>query len=216
MTIAIIGAGRIGQALARSLVLQRYTVRFGVSKPVRHADLPARFECHVSVHSVAEAIARAQSVILATPYAALLQVARDVADWEQRVLVDATNPIAPGLAGLLVGTTSSGAEQIAASANRARVVKCFTTTGFENMAQPQYPAGALFMPVAGDDADARQKVLTLATLIGFDAVDMGALAAARYVEPWAMVWIEMAMRLGHGRQFGFVCQRRDAVSGGMS
>jgi predicted dinucleotide-binding enzyme len=216
MTIAIIGAGRVGQALAQSLIAQRYTVRFGVPEPARHAELPARFKDRASVHTVAEAISPAPTVILATPYAAALQVARDVADWEQRILIDATNPIAPGLAGLLVGTTTSGAEQIAAATNGARVVKCFNTTGFENMAQPQYPAGALFMPVAGDDADARQKVLALATLIGFDAVDMGALAAARYLEPWAMVWIEMAMRLGHGRQFGFVCQRRSAGSGRMS
>ncbi len=215
MTIAIIGAGRVGQALAHSLVAQRDTVRFGVPEPARHVDLPARFEGRASVHTVAEAIGPAGTVILATPYAAALQVARDVADWAQRILIDATNPIAPGMAGLLVGTTTSGAEQIAAAANRARVVKCFNTTGFENTAQPQYPAGALFMPVAGDDADARQKVVALATLIGFDAVDMGALAAARYLEPWAMVWIEMAMRLGHGRQFGFVCQRRTEPSVGM-
>lgn len=213
MTIAIIGAGRVGQALARALVEQRHTVRFGVPEPARHAELPSRFASRASVHSVAQAIAPAQTVILATPYAAALQVAREVADWEQRILVDATNPIAPGMAGLLVGTTSSGAEQIAAAARQARVVKCFNSTGFENMAEPQYPAGGLFMPVAGDDADARQKVLALATLIGFDAVDMGPLAAARYLEPWAMVWIEMALRLGHGRQFGFVRQQRGAAAG---
>lgn len=214
MTIAIIGAGRVGQALAHALVAQRHTVRFGVPEPARHAELPHTFEGRATVHTVAEAIAPAQTVILATPYAAALQVAREVADWAQRILIDATNPIAPGMAGLLVGTTSSGAEQIAALATGARVVKCFNTTGFDNMAQPQYPAGALFMPVAGDDADARQKVLALATLIGFDAVDMGALAAARYLEPWAMVWIEMAMRLGHGRQFGFIRQRRTVAPGG--
>lgn len=213
MTIAIIGAGRVGQALARSLVEQRHTVRFGVPEPARHAELPARFGARASVHGVAQAIAPAQTVILATPYAAALQVAREVEDWEQRILVDATNPIAPGMAGLLVGTTSSGAEQIAAAAKQARVVKCFNSTGFENMAEPRYPAGGLFMPVAGDDADARQKVLALATLIGFDAVDMGPLAAARYLEPWAMVWIEMALRLGHGRQFGFVRQQRSAPAG---
>ncbi len=210
MTIAIIGAGRVGQALAQALTAQGHAVRFGVPEPARHAGLPAQFAGRASVHGVAEAIAPVETAILATPYAGALQVARDVGDWGHRILVDATNPIAPGMSGLLVGTTTSGAEQIAAAANQARVVKCFNTTGFENLSQPQYPAGALFMPVAGDDAAARQKVIALATLIGFDPVDMGALAAARYIEPAAMVWIEMAMRLGHGRQFGFVCQRRPA------
>lgn len=208
MTIAIIGAGRVGKALAHALVAQRYTVRFGVPEPERHAEVPARFKGHASVHTVVEAIQAVETVILATPYASALQVAREVPDWAQRILVDATNPIAPAMAGLIVGTTTSGAEQIAAAAHGARVVKCFNTTGFENMSNPQYAAGGLFMPLAGDDAAARQRVLALATLIGFEPVDMGGLTAARYLEPWAMVWIEMAMRLGHGRRFGFVCQRQ--------
>ena len=93
-------------------------------------------------------------------------------------------------------------------AHRARVVKAFNTTGFDNMLNPAYPGGALFLPVAGDDAEARRKVIALATLTGFDAVDLGGLAAARYLEPWAMVGIEMAMRLGHGRNFGFIRQQR--------
>jgi 8-hydroxy-5-deazaflavin:NADPH oxidoreductase len=161
------------------------------------------------VGTVEDAIGPAELVILATPHLAALQVARQVPDWAQRVLVDATNPIAPGLAGLTVGTTTSGAEEIARLARHARVVKAFNTTGFENMADPHYPGGDLFMPVAGDDAEARARVLALATLIGFDAVDLGPLAAARYLEPMAMVWIELALRRGHGRDFGFVRATRE-------
>jgi 8-hydroxy-5-deazaflavin:NADPH oxidoreductase len=203
-SIAVIGAGRVGQALARALVAKRYQVRFGVPDPARHANLAAQFKGKATVGLVGDAIEPAGIVILATPYAAALQVARDVPDWQHRILVDATNPIAPGMDGLLVGTVTSGAQQIALLANQARVVKAFNSTGFENLANPRYPSGSLFMPVAGDDAEARQKVIALATLIGFDAVNLGELSAARYVEPWAMLWIEMAMRQGHGRRFGFI------------
>jgi len=66
------------------------------------------------------------------------------------------------------------------------------------------------MPVAGDDAEARAKVVALATLLGFDAVDLGPLSRARYREPWAMVWIQMAKRPEHGRRFGFVRITADA------
>jgi 8-hydroxy-5-deazaflavin:NADPH oxidoreductase len=76
------------------------------------------------------------------------------------------------------------------------------------MVDPRYTGGDLFMPLARDDGEARAKVISVAILLGSDAVDMGALAAARYLEPWAMVWIEMAMRLGHVRGFGFVRARR--------
>jgi predicted dinucleotide-binding enzyme len=82
-------------------------------------------------------------------------------------------------------------------------VKAFNTTGAENMADTRYAGGQPFMPVCGDDAEARKRVLALATLIGFDAVDCGDLKAARYLEPFAMTWIHMAIKLGHGRSFAF-------------
>jgi predicted dinucleotide-binding enzyme len=39
--------------------------------------------------------------------------------------------------------------------------------------------------------------------IGFDAVDCGDLESARYLEPFAMTWIHMAIKLGQGRSFAF-------------
>ena len=50
--------------------------------------------------------------------------------------------------------------------------------------------------------------LALASLIGFDAVDCGGLSTARYLEPFAMTWIHMAIKLGHGRSFAFARLRR--------
>lgn len=90
----------------------------------------------------------------------------------------------------------------------ARVVKAFNTTGAENMADSRYAQGQPMMPVAGDDAAARQQVMALATLIGFDAIDMGPLSAARYLEPLAMVWIHLAFRQGQGRRFAFARMTR--------
>ena len=48
----------------------------------------------------------------------------------------------------------------------------------------------------------------LDTLIGCDAVNLGDLKAARYLEPFAMTWIHMAILLGHGRSFAFARLRR--------
>jgi predicted dinucleotide-binding enzyme len=147
-------------------------------------------------------------VILAVPYTAAQGVAGDIADWRQKILVDATNPLAPGLAGLSLGTNTSGAEQIAVAARGARVVKAFNTTGADNMADSAYAAGRIFMPVCGDDAEARARVLALASLLGFDAVDCGELKAARYLEPFAMTWIHLALKMGHGRRFAFARMTR--------
>jgi predicted dinucleotide-binding enzyme len=142
------------------------------------------------------------------PYAAVAPIATAIPDWHGKILVDATNPLAPGLAGLSIGTTTSAAEELAKVAHGARVVKAFNTTGAENMADPRYAGGLAVMPVCGDDADARQQVMALATLIGFEAVDCGGLAAARYLEPFAMTWIHLAIKQGHGRKFAFSILRR--------
>jgi predicted dinucleotide-binding enzyme len=208
MTIAILGAGNVGMALARNLVSHGERVHFGVPDATKYAAAVAALGASARIGTVAQAIAEADLAILAVPYGAAQQVAESVRDWRNRILVDATNPLAPGLAGLALGTTTSGAEQVAQSARGARVVKAFNTTGAENMAEPRFAAGAVFMPVAGDDADARARVVALATLLGFDAVDVGPLAAARYLEPFAMTWIHMAIKRGMGRDFAFGLLRR--------
>lgn len=208
MSISIIGAGNVGQALAQALSKKGEPVFVGVPEPEKYRGKLQALGEHVRVGTASEAIEASEVVILAVPYNAADSVARCVPDWKGKILVDATNPLAPGLAGLSLGTTTSGAEEIAKAARGARVVKAFNTTGAENMADSRYTGGAVFMPVCGDDAEARTRVIALATLIGFDAVDCGDLKSARYLEPFAMTWIHMAIKLGHGRRFAFARLRR--------
>jgi len=203
MKLSILGAGNVGMALARALLRAGQPVTLGVPDPKRYADAVAALGPQATLTRSDDAVDRADVVILAVPYPAALAIAQARADWQGRVLVDATNPLAPGLSGLSLGTTTSGAEQLAGLARGARVVKAFNSTGAENMADSRYPQGRPMMPVAGDDAAARQQVMALATLIGFDAVDMGPLTAARYLEPLAMVWIHLAFHQGQGRRFAF-------------
>lgn len=200
-TIAILGAGNVGAALARNLRALGDNIHFGVPDPDKYRDLAASLGA--AIGSVEEAIAQADIAILAVPYAAALAIAEQVPDWNGRILIDATNPLAPGLSGLSLGTTTSAAEQIAARARNARVVKCFNVTGAENMGDPRRLNGEVFMPVAGDDADARAAVVALAARMGFDALDAGALAAARYLEPFAMTWIHLAFARAQGRDWAF-------------
>ncbi len=206
--IALLGAGNVGTALARNLIAHGESVHFGVPDPEAHRALADRLGARVG--TVAEAVAAADRVVLAVPYAAALEIADAITDWNGRILIDATNPLAPGLSGLSVGTTTSAAEQIAARARNARVVKCFNVTGAENMADPGALDAPVFMPVAGDDADARADVLALATRLGFDAVDAGPLRAARFTEAFAMTWIHLAFAGGQGRAWAFSRAQRRA------
>jgi predicted dinucleotide-binding enzyme len=209
MSISIIGAGNVGMALGRAFTLRGESIVFGVPDPEKYRESVSALGDGASVASTAQAIAASDVVILAVPYAALPAIAQSVPDWQGKILIDATNPLAPGLSGLSLGTTTSGAEELAKLALGARVVKAFNTTGAENMADTRYPGGAPIMPLCSDDADAKQRVATLATLIGFEAVDMGPLMAARYLEPFAMTWIHLALKQGYGRKFAFGMLRRN-------
>lgn len=208
MKIAILGAGHVGMALTTALTGRGEAVTVGVPDPAKYADAVDALGPLASLTTTTPAIEGAELVILAVPYAAALGIAEGRPDWQGRILVDATNPLAPGLAGLELGTTTSGAERIAALAHGSRVVKAFNSTGAENMADSRYEGGRPFMPVCGDDAQARTAVAALATRLGFDAVDAGPLQAARYLEPFAMTWIHLAFRCGQGRRFAFSLLRR--------
>jgi predicted dinucleotide-binding enzyme len=209
--IAIIGAGNVGKALAAGLRRAGAEFVFGVPEPEKHQALAS--EMGSRALTVEDAIGVAEIVVLAVPHAAAESVAVSMPDWGGRILVDATNPIAPKLAGLTIGTTTSAAEELANAAKGARVVKAFNTTGAENMANPAYGDHRVFLPVCGDDPAARAAVVDLARRMGFDAEDIGPLSAARYLEPFAMTWIHMSFACGFGRDFAFVRLRRESAQG---
>jgi 8-hydroxy-5-deazaflavin:NADPH oxidoreductase len=160
------------------------------------------------VGTVAEAAEFGEVVVLATPWSGTEATVRAAGDLTGKVVIDCTNPLKSDLSGLEVGHVTSGAEQVAAWAPGAMVVKAFNTTGFNVMANPAIKGVRTVMFVCGDDAAAKQVGLTLAADVGFDPVDAGQLAVARWLEPLAMLWIHLAMRGPVGRDFGFALLRR--------
>lgn len=69
------------------------------------------------------------------------------------------------------------------------MLQAFNTVGREVMENPLFGADHAFMPVAGNEKAARDTIVALAKAIGFNAVDVGALKKARYLEALAMLWI---------------------------
>ena len=197
MTLAILGAGSVGTTLGAGFARAGHAIVYGVRDPdaAKHAPLRA---AGARVTTMAGAVEGADAVILATPWAAAEAALKAAGDLGGRPLLDATNPIGPGFA-LTHGHTDSGGEQVARWAPSARVVKVFNTTGTENMADPRYGAARAAMFVCGDDADACALAVGLAGDLGFQALRVGPLAKARVLEPAAMVWTQLALALGNGR-----------------
>lgn len=201
MRIAIIGAGRVGRALGTRWSAGAHDVVYGVRDPAdpKHTGLTAT--------TPTEAVRDAAVVVIALPWAATETVVRGL-EVGDAVVIDATNPLAAGARELAEHPDLSGAQLVAEWSGSGRVVKAFNTTGSQNMADSAYPGGRPLMPLAGDDAEAKQVVAELAAELGFDPVDTGPLAAARDLEHLASIWIRLAYPLGNGPGIAFALLRR--------
>jgi predicted dinucleotide-binding enzyme len=200
MQIAILGAGRVGTTLGRRFAQAGHTVTYGARTP----DDP-KYAGIGTVATIRDAAAAAEVVVLTTPWAGAQGALDAAGDLAGKVLVDATNPIGPGMV-LTHGITDSGAEQVARWAPGARVVKAFNSIGMEVMADPVFANGRSVLWISGDDADACTQVAELATGIGFEPVRLGPLVRARFQEPAALVWITATATLG--REFSWGILRR--------
>jgi len=210
MRIAIIGAGNVGGALGAAWAKRGHEVIFGVQDITdqRLKEVLARAGGEARVATVKDAAAAADVVALAVPWPAAEDALRSAGDMRGKILLDCTNPLKPDLSGLTVGHTTSGAEQVATWAPGARVVKIFNTTGFPNMANPEYREGRSMMLYCGDDAQAKTLAAQLAAELGFEPYDVGPLTEARLLEPFALVWVHLAVLQKMGTGFAFRLMRR--------
>jgi predicted dinucleotide-binding enzyme len=206
MKIVIVGAGNVGTALGGGWQRAGHKVTFAVRNPSKRENSELR-DSGLSVVPLAGAAAGADVVALTVPWPAVEPALKTVGPLNGKIVLDATNPLTSDFA-LAVGHNDSAGETVARLAAGAHVVKAFNTTGFNNMADSRYPGGKLMMLVAGDDANAKKAVLTLASDLGFEGVDAGPLTMSRYLEPMAMVWIKLAITQKMGRDFGFALLRR--------
>jgi len=213
MKLAIIGAGSVGGTLGAAWASRAgHDVFFGVTNP--RADktqtLVRQIGGAARAGTAAEAAASADVIVLATPWPATEAAIRSMGDLKGRIVLDATNPLAmgPDGLGLEIGHGISGAEKVQGWAAGASVFKTLNTTGFKNMAEPEFNGVKSVMFVAGDDAAAKPKVMALIGELGFETVDAGGLRVARLLEPHAMLWIHLALSRGLGRDWAFALVRR--------
>jgi len=200
MRIAIIGAGHVGGTLGRRWATARtgqHTVTFGIRAGDELEPQLGEFidgsGGAARAASVPDAARGAEVVVFAVPWKAAEEAVRSAGSLSGKIVIDCTNPFAPGLTGLDAPAGGSGAEALASWAPGARVVKAFNTTGFNIMANPAFPEGPATMFYCGDDASAKRAVHGLAAELGFDPIDAGPLSRARVLENMALLWVSLAM-----------------------
>jgi len=203
-TIAIIGTGNVGGALAVRLAKAGYAVRLGVREGKDQSELLGRAGPTATVDTPAGAAAAADVVVLAVPGNAAVEAATALGELAGKVIVDTTNPVAWNAGPVLAAPAEgSNAAALAAALPKARVVKAFSTFGAEFHADPSLPGGPVDVQIASDDAEARQLVAAIAERAGFNPVDVGPLRNAALLESLAVLWIHLATVGGRGRNAAF-------------
>ncbi len=185
MLITTIGSGHVGGTLARLWTAGGYEVRV--------AD---RQNC-------AQAVADADVVALCVPWSAAEVALGSCGDLAGKILIDCTNPLSAGLDGLVLGTTTSAAEQIQRWYPNAQIVKAFNSIGAALLGKGEIDGRTADGYFCSDSATAKQVVRPLVTAAGLRPVDVGPLRNARYLEAIAMLWIDLAVNQKRGETFAF-------------
>jgi len=213
MKVAIIGAGNVGGTLGAAWAKKAgHDIVFGVRDPKAEKvqALLGKIGGKAKAVTVAEAAAAADFIVLSTPWPATEAAIRSMGDLKGKVILDATNPLSRGPDGisLEIGHGISGGEKVQGWASGASVFKTLNTTGFGTMAEPVFNGVKSLMFVAGDDAANKPKVMALIGELGFDVVDAGPLRQARLLEPHALLWIDLSLARGLGRDWAFARVKR--------
>lgn len=205
MNIGIIGTGNVGSALGRKWAHKGHRIRLGV-RDLQHFKGQSLLSApQVSVHHTEEAVRFSEVILLSTPAMVAVEVARSLGDTQGKIIIDTMN--------IVMGRGPQGftntADAILANTSCRDVVKCFNTTGYNNMIHPEYADTALDLFVAGDSERGKAVATQLARDAGFaECYDIGGNDKFTLMEQFAMFWINLAMFRGQGREIGFKLLKR--------
>jgi predicted dinucleotide-binding enzyme len=192
---AVMGSGQVGQVLADGLLAQGHEVMRASREPSKLAEWQSKGGPKAHIGTFAEAARWAEEIVLAVKGAAAENAIAlaGVDNLAGKVVIDATNPIADlppqnGVLRFFTNLDESLMERLQRMAPSARFVKAFSCVGNGLMIHPNLPGGPPSMFICGNDEAAKASVRTLLTELGWETVDMGAIEAARAIEPLCMLW----------------------------
>ncbi len=183
----------VGKTLAAGFLTNGFDVAIGTRSPARLAEWHAAHP-QAYVGSFAEAASFGGIVVLAVKGTVAADVLRAAGadNLQGKTVIDATNPIAeePPTNGVLRYFTTldeSLMERLQREMPDAHFVKAFNCVGAALMVDPQ-TASTPTMFICGNAPEAKAEVTAILGEFGWEAEDMGAVEAARAIEPLAMLW----------------------------
>ena len=192
-TIAVLGAGHVGPAIARLALDAGYSVAIATSGNPGHLALVTQVLIPGAEPLwAADAIALADIVVLAMPLHRFLRM--DPNALSEKLVIDAMNywPPTDGSLPPPFNDESIGTSEVVAGRLRdATVVKTLNHVGYYELETYARPSGSVdrrALGVAGDDLDAVHTVSAFVDRIGYDAIPVGPLSGGRVLQPGGPVF----------------------------
>jgi len=196
MKTGIIGSASVGQALAKAFMQEGYDVMLGT----RNTSKPdvvqfAKDNPNIKTGTFEDTADFGDILVLAVAGKVAEEAINDagVDNFKNKVVIDATNPIAnePPENGVLKFFTNinfSLMEELQRMVPDAKFVKAFNCVGNYLMYKPDFGGTKPTMFIAGNDDKAKATVTGILDAFGWETADMGKAEAARAIEPLCMLW----------------------------
>jgi 8-hydroxy-5-deazaflavin:NADPH oxidoreductase len=200
MKIAVIGTGNVGGSLAKRFSQAGHTVVLGVRdiNNFKGKELLAEVP-QISAKSIPDAAAESEIILIAAATQAVKSIAESLGNVKDKVIIDAMNSVFEK-----PKPYSNTTEALLDLTNCKDIVKCFNSTGFENMLDTNYGGIKIDMFAAGDSAKAKETAVKLSKDIGYEnCYDFGGSDKFELIEQFAMCWINLAIMQGNGRNIAF-------------
>lgn len=210
MQITVIGPGSMGRGIATRMLAGGHSVTLAGRSREAAERLASELRSSGSgsvdaADTPAEAIQKSEVVILASPYAGNLELAREHGPaLAGKTVVDISNPLNDTYDGLVTPPGISAGETVqAALPAGTKLVKAFNTTFAGTLAEGHAGGQTLDVFLAGDDDESKRRVAELVRSGGMNPVDVGPLAQSRQLEALALLGITIQGRLGTGFKSGW-------------
>jgi predicted dinucleotide-binding enzyme len=211
MKIGILGSGLMGGKLGMLFTTAGHDVVFSYARSDEKLKRLAReAKGNARAGTPAEAVRDADAVLLAVHWLRVDDVLKEAGDLSGKVVVNCSLPMNAGDTGLVIGHTSSGAEELSKKVRRAKVVSAFGTVPSEvffAVYEARRNATRPSLVYCGDDESAKDIAATLITDVGFEPVDAGPLRIARYMEPFALLMGRLAYEGDDGPEIAYRFER---------
>ena len=191
MRVGVLGSGLMGGKLGTIFARAGHDVVFSYARNEKKLDRLAKDAGKTArAGTPAEAAHDADALLLAVHWQRIDDVLAKAGDLSGKVVMTCSLPMNADDTELVVGRSSSGAEELAKKVPTARVVSAFNTVPSEVFFSVFESRGSAERPhlvYCGDDARAKNVAAELIRDVGFEPLDAGPLRIARYSEPFALL-----------------------------